>query len=98
MQVLSLIIAVAALQGGAQQPTQTPGGPTPSIRIYNAVRSDKDVKLDLLLDNAAIGKDVGPDMLSGPFKLKDPKSATVIVKKAGDSNNLTQKQIDVAGK
>jgi len=98
MQILSILLATVALQGGVQT-SQTPVEKVPSIRIYNAAHSDKEVKLDIMLDDAAVGTAVGSDVLSGPFKPKDAtKGAMLTVKKAGDANGLVQKQVEIGGK
>lgn len=97
MRVLSLIVALVTLQGGAQVGKQIPQKPNPTLRVYNATRSDKDIKLDLILDDSAVATGIAADSLSGPFTPKNLTSATLSVRKGGETKSLIDKPITLGG-
>lgn len=89
MRFVSLIGALALLQAG--QVTTNP-----SIRIYNAARCGPDVKLDYLLDGAPVATAIAGDSISGPFIPKDPKKATLAIRKAAATDSLLEVPLDAS--
>ena len=93
MRYVAMAAAIALLPAfQTQVPAVKKAGGT--IRIYNAARSDGGVKLDLVIDDAAVGSAVEPDSISGPFTAKDPKSVKVSIKKAGQPDALVSAQLE----
>src|ERR1022692_3410524 len=94
MRFASLVLALGLLQVAAID--TTPQTRTdPSIRIYNASRSDSKVKLDLWIDDAIVAGGVQTASLAGPFKATN-KSAKLIVKKQDALESLLEVSLDTS--
>jgi len=95
MRFASLMVAVALVQAG-QVKNQVPPKTVPTIRIYNAIQSGPDVKLDILLDGSPVASAVAADTLSGPFMPKDPKNVKLAIKKAEGTDSLLELPVDAS--
>lgn len=91
-----LLTAVAFRWAAQTAPAPSPRF-SPSIRIYNGIRPGSDSALDLVLDGDPVAHGVRRGSISGPYKPNSEWHGTLVVRKAGQGEDLLDLRLDTAG-